>query len=116
MNRSRPSAASTLMTPLLSACQANLDGLGMRRKVRLRWYDSLRPGTTFFFEIKWRHDRVTGKHRLQLESAEPLGELTYKQIVAGLGQVIPPEYLGDVFVSCEPTVHCAIPARAFCVR
>ena len=27
----------------LSACHANLDGLGMRRKLRLRWYDSLKP-------------------------------------------------------------------------
>ena len=88
----------------LSACQANLDGLGWRRKVRLRWYDSLRPGTTFFFEIKWRHNRVTGKRRLQLESEEPLGQLTYKQIVAGLERVIPPELLGDVFLFCEPTI------------
>ena len=69
-----------------SACRANLDGLGRRRKVRLRWYDALRPGRTFFFEIKWRHNRVTGKHRLQLESEEPLGELTYRQITAGLQQ------------------------------
>jgi hypothetical protein len=88
----------------LSACQANLDGLGWRRKVRLRWYDSLRPGTTFFFEIKWRHNRVTGKHRLQLESEEPLGQLTYKQIVAGLERVIPQELLGDVLLFCEPTI------------
>src|SRR3990172_5597702 len=29
----------------LSACQDNLDGFGLRRKVRLRWYDSLRPET-----------------------------------------------------------------------
>jgi hypothetical protein len=89
---------------LLSACQDNLDGMGLRRKVRLRWYDDLQPGTTFFFEIKWRRGRVTGKHRLQLESEEPLGQLTYKQIVAGLEKVIPAEFLGDVFVYCEPTV------------
>jgi hypothetical protein len=88
----------------LSACQDNLDGLALRRKVRLRWYDSLLPGTTFFFEIKWRQGRITGKHRLQVESEQPLGQLTYKQITAGLEQIIPAEYLGDVFVYCEPTV------------
>ncbi|MHB8969404.1 MAG: polyphosphate polymerase domain-containing protein [Pirellulaceae bacterium] len=88
----------------LSACRANLDGLGQRRKVRLRWYDTLRPGTTFFFEIKWRRNRVTGKHRLQLESELPLGELTYRQIAAGLQQVIPTEHLGDVFWYCEPAI------------
>lgn len=89
---------------MLSACQENLDGLGVRRKVRLRWYDMLRPGTTFFCEIKWRQGRVTGKHRLEMESDQPLGELTYKQIVAGLERVIPAELLSDVFVHCEPTV------------
>lgn len=89
---------------VLSACQDNLDGLGLRRKVRLRWYDSPRPGTTFFFEIKWRRSRITGKHRLQLESAVPLGQLTYRQIVAGLEQAVPPEFLGGVLACSEPTV------------
>jgi hypothetical protein len=88
----------------LSACRANLDGLGQRHKVRLRWYDTLRPGTTFFFEIKWRRNRVTGKHRLQLESDEPLGGLTYQQIAAGLQQVIPVEHLGDVCWYCDPAI------------
>jgi hypothetical protein len=89
---------------VFSACRANLDGLGRRRKVRLRWYDAVRPGRTFFFEIKWRHNRVTGKHRLQLESEEPLGELTYRQITAGLQHVIPPEHLEDVFSYGEPAI------------
>ncbi len=88
----------------LSACRDNLDGLGRRRKVRLRWYDSMQPGDTFFFEIKWRQGRVTGKHRLELASEQPLGQLTYKQIVAGLERIIPPELLGDVLLCCEPTV------------
>lgn len=88
----------------LSACRANLDGLGRRRKLRLRWYDTLWPGTSFFFEIKWRHNRVTGKHRLQMESDVPLIELSYKQIVAGLHHAIPADYLGDVFLSEEPVM------------
>ncbi len=31
----------------LSACQANLAGVGRRQKLRLRWYDSLEPGEDF---------------------------------------------------------------------
>ena len=61
----------------LSACQANLAGVGRRQKLRLRWYDSLKPGRHFFFEIKWRNNRITGKHRLQLQAAEPLTEMSY---------------------------------------
>ena len=49
---------------LLSDCQANLSGISHRMKVRLRWYDSLTPGEVLFFEIKWRDNRATGKHRL----------------------------------------------------
>jgi hypothetical protein len=90
--------------PMLSACRANLDGLGRRRKLRLRWYDTLWPGTTFFFEIKWRHNRVTGKHRLQIESDVPLVELSYKQIAAGLRSAIPAEYLGDLYGFYEPVM------------
>ena len=59
----------------LSACRANLDGLGIRRKLRLRWYDSLRPGTDFFLEVKWRNDRVTGKHRLQLHAGSTIAKV-----------------------------------------
>ena len=59
----------------LSSCRANLDGLGARRKLRLRWYDSLRPGTKFFVEIKWRDNRVTGKHRLEIRSEESIDTL-----------------------------------------
>lgn len=86
----------------LSACRANLDGIGCRRKLRLRWYDSLWPGKSFFFEIKWRHNRVTGKHRLQIESDVPLVELSYRQIAAGLRSAIPADYLGDVYGFDEP--------------
>ena len=73
----------------LSACFANLDGMGLRRKMRIRWYDSLRPGTDFFLEIKWRDKRVTGKHRLQIKSATPLAELTWPEIRQQLERIMP---------------------------
>jgi hypothetical protein len=88
----------------LSACRANLDGVGSRRKLRLRWYDSLEPGTDFFFEIKWRDDRITGKHRLQIRATEPLASLTYSQIRHKLEGVIPDHLIRDFVINSEPIV------------
>ncbi len=88
----------------LSACRANLDGLSLRRKLRLRWYDSLRPGKDFFFEIKWRDNRVTGKHRLQLRSDREIASLSYAQIKRNLESVIPDQLQRDVLRYSEPIV------------
>lgn len=88
----------------LSACRANLDGIGRRQKVRLRWYDAPLPGEEFFFEVKWRDNRVTGKHRLHLRTTRPLAGMTYSQIVEGLLAVLPPARAGDLLRSCEPIV------------
>ena len=76
----------------LSACQANLDGVGIRNKLRLRWYDTLRPRRDAFLEIKWRDNRVTGKHRMQLQSVDPLHQLSYAQIMDGLHETVPEQY------------------------
>ena len=88
----------------LSACRANLNGLGMRRKLRLRWYDSLRPGQDFFFEIKWRDNRRTGKHRLQLHAERAISELSYRQIQSNLEAVLPEHLLRDLLAYTEPVV------------
>jgi len=88
----------------LSACRANLDGVGIRRKLRLRWYDSLQPEHDFFFEIKWRDNRVTGKHRLQLRSAEPLAQLSYTQIRRNLEAAVPAHLVGDLLKYNDPIV------------
>ena len=86
----------------LSACHANLDGIGRRQKVRLRWYDSLPPTADFFFEIKWRDNRVTGKHRLHMQTDRPLATMPYKQIVDGLHVALPAQYVGDLLATSEP--------------
>ncbi|MFO0911655.1 MAG: polyphosphate polymerase domain-containing protein [Pirellulales bacterium] len=88
----------------LSACYANLNGLGQRDKLRLRWYDSLVPARSFFVEIKWRRNRVTGKHRLAVTSSQPLGELSYRQITAHLLDDLPVELRPVVLRYHEPTV------------
>lgn len=88
----------------LSACHANLDGLGSRRKLRLRWYDTLRPGRDFFFEIKWRENRITGKHRLQFQADRPLAEMTYAEIHRQLAAALPAELMRDFLTYIEPIV------------
>lgn len=90
--------------PMLSACRANLDGLGRRRKLRIRWYDAPCPEKLFFLEIKWRRQRVTGKHRWHLESQQALDQLTYRQIVDGIQEVIPAEHLEQILTCVEPVV------------
>ena len=45
-----------------------------------------------FLEIKWRDNRVTGKHRMQLQSADPLHQLSYAQIIDGLHERVPDRY------------------------
>lgn len=86
----------------LSACRANLAGVGRRQKLRLRWYDTLAPGRDFFFEIKWRDNRVTGKHRLQMQAPRPLSEMPYREIRDGLIESLPDEHVASVLASSEP--------------
>ena len=89
--------------PRFSACRANLDGLARRRKVRLRWYDTLWPEHDFFFEIKWRENRTTGKHRLQMRSRQPLHGMPYKRIFSELMRALPDECAHELMVYGDPT-------------
>ena len=99
-----------------SACHANLDGIGKRRKVRLRWYDSLRPGTDFFLEIKWRDNRITGKHRFRLQSHRALGDLPYDSIRDCLIDAVPTRYTGDLLASSEPVAIVEYRREHFAAR
>ena len=88
----------------LSAGNANIDGLGIRRKLRLRWYDTMVPGTEAFLEIKWRNNRITGKHRMKIQSDCPLGELSYREWNNALMKSVSPEYIVDLLANPEPTL------------
>ncbi len=90
--------------PALGACRANLNGLSSRRKLRLRWYDSLQPGSHFFVEIKWRDNRLTGKHRLEMRSPVPLCELSYREILENIEPHIPDHLMRYLIAYCEPIV------------
>ena len=56
----------------LGCCRANLDGLGLRRKFRVRWYDAERPAAEAWFEVKWRRNLATGKQRFRIADASEL--------------------------------------------
>jgi hypothetical protein len=90
--------------PRMSACRANLDGLGRRTKVRLRWYDSLRPGQATFLEVKWRQNRITGKHRLHLTCASDVGSLSYKQLRHAIKPCLPERFVEPFQRYRDPTV------------
>ncbi len=91
-------------TPHFSACRANIDGLASRRKIRIRWYDRLQPERDFFFEVKWRENRVTGKHRLQYHSTVPLHELHFDEMKSGLMATLPEAYRANFLQGYEPVV------------
>lgn len=91
-------------TPNLDACVANLHGLGQRKKLRLRWYDTLDAPADFFAEIKWRNNRTTGKHRFQMRAPKPLHELPYGQISRWLFDAVPEKHKRDVLRFAEPVV------------
>ncbi len=88
----------------LSACRANLDGLGVRRKLRLRWYDRLLPARDLVLEIKWRRHRATGKHRLHLHSEQVLDEFSFGEMRAELLRLAPVEFLESLWQAAEPVV------------
>jgi hypothetical protein len=85
-----------------SACHANLDGVGKRRKVRVRWYDSLEPGKSFFFEIKWRNNRITGKHRWQIEADVPLVDIPLRAAREHLQMLLPEEHQAHAIGYADP--------------
>jgi hypothetical protein len=88
----------------LSACWANIEGIGQRTKLRLRWYDSPRPGCDAFLEAKWRVNRTTGKHRLHIHGGEPLGSLPYKTLLAALWAAVPEAYRPILLAHPQPVV------------
>ncbi|MCA9216581.1 MAG: polyphosphate polymerase domain-containing protein [Planctomycetales bacterium] len=87
-----------------SACYANLNGHGRRKKLRLRWYDTVLPANRFYCEVKWRKNRVTGKCRFLLKSSVPVHGMNYRRIWRGLANCLPDEHVPDVVRYCDPVV------------
>ncbi|MEM7164823.1 MAG: VTC domain-containing protein [Planctomycetota bacterium] len=90
--------------PRLSACRANLDGVGLRHKTRLRWYDQPYPGDHFFYEKKWRRHRATGKHRLRIGNDSDFQSTPLKRLHAALRRTIPDPYTRHLYDDTEAVV------------
>lgn len=88
----------------LSSCRANLDGVARRSKVRLRWYDGPFPRERLFFEIKEREDYGIRKTRFLLSARDSLEAMSFAEIVAGLGGVLPAEASERLALRGEPTL------------
>lgn len=76
----------------LGACRANLDGHGVRKKTRIRWYDRPLPTDEFFLEVKWRRHLATGKHRWCLSGGEQLTGLPLADVPGHLASVLPERF------------------------
>lgn len=72
----------------LTCCRGNLDGLALRKKYRVRWYDAPEPESDLFFEVKWRRNRVTGKKRTLLRVDPELLRRRYTEIVPALATAL----------------------------
>jgi len=88
----------------LTAAHANLDGIGRRQKVRLRWYDHSEPPAVFFFEIKWRKNRLTGKKRIKVHADRPLFLTPYRRTVSDLAILLKDSLAYLLMRYCEPVI------------
>ena len=70
--------------PLLSSCAESIAGVGLRTKLRLRWYDAPLPGPVAFFEVKRRRHELFEKRRFAVTAADGFAGLGYRQLVASL--------------------------------
>lgn len=77
--------------PHLHTCLANLDGVDLRHKTRLRWYDRPTLAGDFFFETKWRRNRVVGKRRMQLSGQNIDPSFRFRDFHKTLCRSIPSE-------------------------
>ncbi|MEZ5963832.1 MAG: polyphosphate polymerase domain-containing protein [Planctomycetota bacterium] len=82
--------------PRLSACRANLAGIGVRQKARVRWYDHDSPRGAFWFEVKWRRNQTTGKLRHRIEGGAPFAELPLRRVPQLLAPGLPERCRGLV--------------------
>lgn len=76
----------------LGACRANLSGLGLRNKFRVRWYDRDLPDGDCWFEIKWRKNAATGKHRFRVPAGAALARAPLREWPRALRAAAPARF------------------------
>jgi len=88
----------------LSACHANLAGLGVRHKLRLRWYDAPSPVGDCYCEIKWRRNQATGKHRFRIAAGHGLLDAPLRQWPRAFAAAVPAALAGPCLRADQPVV------------
>ncbi|HXV64255.1 MAG TPA: polyphosphate polymerase domain-containing protein [Vicinamibacteria bacterium] len=88
----------------LRAFHDSVEGVGARRKLRLRWYNSNEH--SLFFEVKEREFDLVSKRRVAIGSDTPLSSLRYRDVLAELRALLePPE--GELLASQDhPILIC----------
>ncbi len=100
----------------LSSCRENFDGVSRRAKVRLRWYDKKSPGYQAFFEIKHREGYQVGKERYLIRSTIPISDWSYKDLVASLLSILPPNAAALLAMRPEPVALVAYRRKHYHAR
>lgn len=85
-----------------SACRANLAGVGVRHKTRLRWYDRDLPGDRFQLEIKWRRHQSTGKHRFAFRGGERLRTARLAAVPGEVAELLPARFAAVLDRALQP--------------
>lgn len=100
----------------LTSARENLGGADRRTKIRLRWYDSPRPGKRVFLEFKRRINRMIAKERFAIEAPFPVGAMDYEEIRLEIARLLPERFAalwalrGDaVLVNTYRREHFGVP-------
>jgi hypothetical protein len=88
----------------LSTCHAHIQGLSRRHKLRLRWYDSPHPQDHAFMEIKWRDNRLSGKHRVRLALAPGTLAKPFQELVPQLERALPEQFTARLEALDQPVM------------
>ena len=74
---------------LFTSCRENIDGIGVRKKLRLRWYDSVQPEGFATFEVKSRENHFIRKERYPIRIPRELDEMPHDALVNCLMEQLP---------------------------
>jgi len=84
----------------MSAYHESLDGVGIRAKVRLRWYGD--DERSLFFEVKRRIGQAVEKVRVPIDSDSDLTTMHYPTIDRGLRAILPRTLAQTLALHSEP--------------
>ncbi|HSF14433.1 MAG TPA: polyphosphate polymerase domain-containing protein [Vicinamibacteria bacterium] len=88
----------------LRAYHESVEGVGARRKLRLRWYNS--EEHSLFFEVKERDFDLVSKKRVAIGSDTPLSLLRYRDVFSELHTLLEPRERELLVSQGHPVLIC----------